>query len=110
LKKMILHVETRPTGPETVEEFNRWYDEVHVPEVLAIEGFVSARRYAPADGGDGPHVAQYEIEGDAQEAVTRLTTALAEGGMARSDTVRMDPPPKFWVMELIAEQKPVASS
>jgi hypothetical protein len=27
------------------EEFNRWYDGVHLPQLLAIPGLVSARRY-----------------------------------------------------------------
>ena len=26
-------------------EFNRWYEEVHVPEVLQIQGFESAQRF-----------------------------------------------------------------
>jgi hypothetical protein len=109
VKKMILHVETRPTGPEAAEEFNRWYDEVHVPEVLALEGFVSARRYAPADG-KGAYVAHYELEGDPKECVDRLMAALTGGQMASSDTVSMDPPPKMRVMELVLEQKPAAAS
>ena len=27
------------------QEFNRWYRDVHLPEVLQIEGFQSARRF-----------------------------------------------------------------
>ncbi len=29
----------------TAFEFKRWYEEVHVPEVLQIEGFESAQRF-----------------------------------------------------------------
>jgi len=36
------------------DEFNEWYDNVHVPELLAVPGMVSATRYAPARGGDLP--------------------------------------------------------
>jgi len=31
--------------PEREDEFNRWYDEEHVPEKLAAPGFHSARRF-----------------------------------------------------------------
>lgn len=27
-------------------DFVRWYDEVHIPDLLALDGFVSAQRYA----------------------------------------------------------------
>lgn len=36
-----------PAGDE--EEYNRWYDEVHVPAVLQLDGFVSARRFRLSD-------------------------------------------------------------
>ena len=32
--------------PAREDEFNRWYDEEHVPEKLASPGFHSARRFA----------------------------------------------------------------
>lgn len=34
-------------GMET--EFNRWYDEVHAPEVIAGKDFISAQRFALSD-------------------------------------------------------------
>ncbi len=36
--------------PEHEEEFNRWYDEEHLPERLEIPGYVSARRFKLQDG------------------------------------------------------------
>lgn len=43
------------------EEFNRWYDEEHIPELLAIPGFRSARRLR---NSDEPHnyLTIYELE------------------------------------------------
>ncbi|OLT10096.1 hypothetical protein BJF79_05075 [Actinomadura sp. CNU-125] len=100
--KSILHVMTRPSSPETAAEYNRWYEDVHMPEVLALDGFVSARRYGPTKDGD-PYVAVYEIEGDAKAAVKRLNTAMGDGTVALSDTIQMDPPPQMHVFELIKE-------
>ena len=36
--------------PADEEEFNRWYDEEHIPEKLATPGFMSARRFRVHDG------------------------------------------------------------
>lgn len=57
-----------PVGGQE-EEFNRWYNEDHVPELLTIPGFVAARRYKILNGkipesANWSYVAAYEIETD----------------------------------------------
>ena len=47
--------------PEHEDEFNRWYDEEHLPEKRATPGFRSARRYASVDQ-PGRYLALYEID------------------------------------------------
>jgi hypothetical protein len=47
--------------PEHEDEFNRWYDEEHIPEKRATRGFRSARRYASHDQ-PGRYLAVYEID------------------------------------------------
>ena len=48
--------------PANVEpEFNRWYNEEHLAERLAIPGFLSAARYEAVKGGPKP-LAVYELE------------------------------------------------
>jgi hypothetical protein len=42
-------------------EFNRWYNEEHVAERLAVPGFLSAARYEAVKGGP-KHLAVYELE------------------------------------------------
>ena len=42
------------------EEFNRWYNEEHIPERLAIPGVLSAARYE-ALSGSPKHLACYEL-------------------------------------------------
>lgn len=37
------------------DEFNHWYDTVHLPDVLSLEGYLAAQRFTLA--GDGPVVA-----------------------------------------------------
>jgi hypothetical protein len=43
------------------EEFNRWYQEQHVPERLALQGFKTARRYHVIDGQPA-YMAVYECD------------------------------------------------
>ena len=55
--------------PGREAEFNRWYDERHMPDLLAVPGFVSAQRFALTDAtGQGKpgwtSLALYEIETD----------------------------------------------
>jgi hypothetical protein len=42
-------------------EFNRWYNEEHVAERLAVPGFLNAARYEAVKGGP-KHLAVYELE------------------------------------------------
>jgi hypothetical protein len=42
------------------EEFNRWYNEEHLPERLALAGVLSAARYKAVDGGP-TYLACYEL-------------------------------------------------
>jgi hypothetical protein len=46
---------------EHEEEFNRWYNEEHIPERLAIAGVLNAARYQAVAGGP-KYLACYELE------------------------------------------------
>jgi hypothetical protein len=43
MAKGIILVESFPSSPDRDEEYNTWYDEVHLGELVALDGFVSAR-------------------------------------------------------------------
>jgi hypothetical protein len=99
----ILHVETRPSSPDRVDEYNRWYDEVHLPQVLALDGFKSARRYAPV-GDDGPYITEFELEGDPQAAIATVTAAGASGQLTMSDAMQLDPRPQMRILKLVTQK------
>ena len=71
------------------DEFNRWYDEIHIPEVLALGPFRRARRYRLASAQFMPqthsYLALYEFRGSAAEAVAALNAAASKFHM--SDTM-----------------------
>lgn len=73
------------------QEYNDWYDHVHLREVLALEPFTAARRFKIPDGQvmpqPGRYVAIYEFEGSAAEAIAALMAAAPTFHM----TDAMDP-------------------
>ncbi len=75
------------------DEFNRWYNDVHLGDVLKVDGFVAAQRFELKGMNDeeSPHryLALYEIETDDIDAVVKgLEEAAAAGTMALSDAMR----------------------
>jgi hypothetical protein len=67
MARTIVLVFTNCADPAREKEFNDWYDNTHVPDVLATPGFVSCTRYELA-GDPGPgqakFLAVYEVESD----------------------------------------------
>ena len=62
----------------TDEEFSEWYD-AHLPEILSIPGFVSARRFrlepVVVDGVEPAsyrYLALYEVEGDPETLLAEM--------------------------------------
>jgi hypothetical protein len=45
------------------DEFNRWYNEVHVGEVLSCPGWISGARYVSTEG-EPRYLAIYEMESE----------------------------------------------
>ncbi len=60
-KSKFLLVTTTDCDPEHADEFNDWYNNTHVPDVMACPGFISSRRYE-AVYGEPRFIAIYEIE------------------------------------------------
>lgn len=105
MTKGILYVESRPNSAEEVEAYHRWYNDTHVKEIVAVEGFLSARRYEPV-GDDGPFIAVYEFEADDVETVQqRLGEATRTIPHTRPVGVSMDPPPTVrWYREILSHE------
>lgn len=103
MPKGILYVESRPVSADREDEYNKWYDETHLPEVVALPGFVSARRFKPVDG-EGTYVATYEVDADDLTGVmATLGEAAASGKLQMSDAMQLDPPPTLRLLEVTTE-------
>lgn len=67
-------------------EFNTWYDQVHIPAVLKIPGFVAAQRYGVVQRRpeettrDYRYMVVYEIDAeDVEGAIAELRRRVAAG-------------------------------
>ncbi|HEY7294404.1 MAG TPA: hypothetical protein VH916_05145 [Dehalococcoidia bacterium] len=81
MPKAVWLVATKCTDPAREDEFNRWYDGTHLPDLLAVPGIVAARRYklaGPANPKepDAQYLAIYEVDSDTPDAV--ISTGLQE--------------------------------
>jgi len=59
---MILEVRV-DVDPAHEEEFNRWYDEVHLPEIVDCPGFRRARRFVSLQGSP-KYITLYDIDSE----------------------------------------------
>lgn len=77
MPKAILAVFSNPASPEVEDEFNSWYDTIHLKELLAIPGVVSATRYRLAEGPqptppEHRYLALYELEAESGAVLAAL--------------------------------------
>lgn len=101
---------TNPT-PGLEADFNTWYDEVHLPEVLAVDGIVSAQRFrlsrSQMPGVDETvthtYLTLYEIEGDADEVFAALQADLDAGRIVLPDLFDV-PGLRNWLYQAITER------
>jgi hypothetical protein len=87
-----------PTVGEGDEEtYNRWYEEVHMPDFKAIDAVKTARHYKVVRGNlpgmeAWPYVTAYEIETDDLAAVSRRLASdvgPADPSMDRARSVHL---------------------
>lgn len=78
-------LESHNTDPTREAEFNRWYDEVDIPDVLQVPGFKRARRGRVLDIVNitgkvkGEYIAIYDIEtDDIEHSISELYAAARE--------------------------------
>lgn len=78
--KYLLVVGLNCSDPAKEAEFNKWYNNIHFPDVLETPDFVRATRWEHTSPGekDAKFLALYEIEtDDIQEAMKSLNKTIA---------------------------------
>jgi hypothetical protein len=77
-------------------EYADWYEHTHLPELLALPGFIAAQRWAKSGTGPavGPacghgNLAIYELEGDGEKGMAAMMEATTSGALHMSDALDM---------------------
>lgn len=85
MPKSMMLVFSKPASEDVEAEYNQWYSEKHLPDLLNVPGVITATRYKlesgielmPGIGGDPrSYLAVYEIEGDTREDMEKFSEAL----------------------------------
>jgi hypothetical protein len=78
------------TGRE--DEYNAWYDDVHLPDLVALPGVASAQRFRQSTvgpQGGRSYLAIYELDGDPADVLAALSAGMADGSIRMSDALDM---------------------
>ena len=102
--------------PAREDEYNDWYDNMHIPDMLEVPGMISATRWEGVHTGEGQHrkyLALYELETD---SLADFDAGVRERGMRTvnegrfSDLPEFDPPNIPRVYKQIMHQKDAPKS
>ncbi len=95
--KAVLLVLTNPGSPDTEAEYNEWYTNEHLPDVLAVPGYVGATRYVAYPAWVSipqRYLTIYDLEVDDVAHVQRISDEhmrrIGAGEMRRSPSGAMD--------------------
>ena len=93
--KAIMVVHTRPVSADKEDEYNKWYTEEHLADVVSVPGFGSARRFVLSEtpgfeglpSNDFKYMAIYELDTDDVEGAAK---AMAEAFPSMSVSEALD--------------------
>ena len=107
-----------PTNPADADEFDKWYEHTHVPELLAhVDRLVSGTRYRVTDVEMLPGLAKsahryltvYEVdadtEADLEQTAHDLRKALTSGNLNMSPTLDLGSALAMFLLPIGARQQ-----
>ncbi len=98
MNKTLMVVGSNVSSAEQEAEFNDWYTNQHLDDVIGVEGIISATRYglssvrplAETEESSFRYLALYEIETDDLESLSKnLQEALADGRIPVTDSIEI---------------------
>ena len=69
------------------DDYNAWYDDVHLPEFSALPGVINGRRFKVANDGRPQYAAIYELSAHPDEVMAAMNTGIKNGTVHMSDAI-----------------------
>ena len=88
--KMLVFSNVAKGGDEA--NYNKWYNEQHIPDVCNVPGFTGAQRFKRSgDEGPAQYLAIYEMDADDPAAVVaELTSRAGTDKMVMTDDIDLE--------------------
>ncbi len=85
----VLVVFTNPVEGQE-QEFNDWYDQVHLPDLVKVTGVTSAQRFeadSAPEGAPGAYLTLYELDTDPEAVAKEMTERVMSGEFTMSPAI-----------------------
>ena len=69
------------------DEYNAWYDDVHLREFAALPGVINGRRFKVAGAGQPQYAAVYELSAHPDEVMTAMNAGIKDGTVHMTDAL-----------------------
>jgi hypothetical protein len=94
MPKARMIVWSNPSEPSREDEFNKWYDTTHAPDVLKLAPFTSVQRFKVSDAQFGPvdtpgsYLAVYDVDTEDLNQIPQIMMdAFTSGALPMNDVL-----------------------
>ena len=69
------------------DEYNAWYDDIHLQEFSALPGVINGRRFKVVGEGKPQYAAIYELSSHPDDVMAAMNAGIKDGTVHMSDAV-----------------------
>jgi hypothetical protein len=69
------------------DDYNAWYDDVHLAEYSALPGVISGRRFKVEGNGPAAYAAVYELSAHPDQVTAAMNAGIKDGTVHMSDAI-----------------------
>lgn len=69
------------------DEYNAWYDDIHLAEFCALPGVINGRRFKVEADGKPQYAAIYELSNHPDEVMASMNDGIKNGTVHMSDAI-----------------------
>jgi hypothetical protein len=69
------------------DDYNAWYDDVHLPEFSALPGVISGRRFRVTGAAQPQYAAIYELSAHPDEVMAAMNAGVKDGTVHWTDAL-----------------------